>query len=81
MPLTSAAFRAGDVYIDYPQETVMFHYERKTRKVFRRFYGERVETEIPHTSNLYNEAKRIGEQITADRYSAGAIYPAGQSQP
>ena len=61
------AFLKGDVYIDFPYEKAKFRFEKDTRKVYRRFYGE-PENEIPHSSNLYNEAIRAGEQITREDY-------------
>jgi len=69
MPVPSEAFRAGDVYIDFPQEQVMFHYVHVGGKVFRRFYGEQGEVEVPYTSNLFREAERIGVVTTAERYN------------
>ena len=55
-------FIKGDVYIDYPFEAVKFRYDKKSGKVYRRFYGE-AEEEIPHSSDLYNQAIRTGKQI------------------
>ncbi len=65
--VTTQAFIEGDVYIDYPYEDAKFRFERATLKVFRRFYGE-PETEIPHDSELYHEARSGGWQITAEDY-------------
>ncbi len=61
------AFLKGDVYIDFPYEKAKFRFEKDTRKVYRRFYGK-PEDEIPHSSNLYNEAISAGEQITREDY-------------
>ncbi len=61
------AFLEGDVYIDFPYEKAKFRFEKDTRKVYRRFYGE-PEAEIPPSSNLYNEAISAGEQITREDY-------------
>jgi len=64
-------FREGrDVYIDYPFEDVMFRWEHKTGKVFRKFYGQ-AEGEIPYSSNLFHEAISAGQQITAEQYTQG----------
>ena len=65
--LTSEDFRKGDIYIDYPYEDAKFRWDKETEKVYRRFYGKR-ETEIDHTSDLFNEAISAGEQITRDAY-------------
>lgn len=61
------AFQSGDVYLDYPYEQAKFRFEKATRRVFRRFYGEQ-EAEIPPSSDLYNQAICAGEQITRDEY-------------
>ncbi len=64
-------FREGhDVYIDYPFEDVMFRYEYRSAKVFRKFYGE-AEHETDYTSNLFREAMSAGQQITAEQYAEG----------
>jgi hypothetical protein len=65
--VTTDAFLKGDVYIDYPYEEAKFRFEKATLKVYRRFYGE-PEREIPHSSNLYNEAISGGWQITREDY-------------
>jgi hypothetical protein len=65
--LDSEAFRAGDIYLEYPYEDVKFRWEHETERVYRRFYGKR-EVEVPHDSNLFNEAIRFGEQITREEY-------------
>jgi len=67
MELTSAAFRTGNIYLDYPYEDAKFRWEKQTGKVYRRFYGKR-EVIIDHTSDLFNEAISAGEQITRDDY-------------
>ena len=61
------AFRAGDVYIDYPYEDVKFRFEKETGKVYRRWYGES-EMEIPYDSELYNESHSGGWAITREKY-------------
>lgn len=64
-------FRAGDVYIDYPYEDMMFHYVNETGKVFRKFYGDPEEDEIPPSLNVYNDAISSGTEITAAQYAEG----------
>jgi hypothetical protein len=64
----SSAFSEGDVYIDFPYEEVMFHYEKKAGKLFRKFYGSSTEDEIPHNLKIYTEARIAGEQTTAAEY-------------
>lgn len=60
-------FLKGDVYIDYPFEDVKYRYEKRTGKVYGRFYGN-VEHEVEPSSNLYHEAISTGSQITRDDY-------------
>ncbi len=61
------AFQAGDVYIDFPYEDVKFRFEKKTGKVFGRFYGE-PEHEVPPSSELYHDAISAGKLITREEY-------------
>jgi hypothetical protein len=61
------AFQAGDVYIDFPYEDVKFRFEKKTGKVFGRFYGHE-EKEIEPSSKLYHEAISAGNLITKEEY-------------
>jgi hypothetical protein len=61
------AFQKGDVYIDFPPEDVKFRYEKKTGKVFRRFYGQ-PEVETDRSSNLFRDAISSGTQISPDEY-------------
>lgn len=68
MAVPGSAFAQGDVYIDFPQEEVMFRYDHKTKKVFRKFYDQAEEDEIPYSNNLFNEARRVATQTTAEHY-------------
>jgi hypothetical protein len=61
------AFQAGDVYIDFPYEDVKFRFEKRTRKVYGRFYGK-PEHEIDPKSVLYHEAISAGTLITREEY-------------
>ena len=61
------AFDAGDVYIDFPYEDAKFRYEKRTRKVYRRFYGQ-AEREILPSSDLYHEAIAAARLITQEQY-------------
>mgnify|MGYP001580381996 FL=1 len=60
-------FQSGDVYLDYPFEEVKFRYEKKTGKVYGRFYGV-AEKEINPSSKLYHEAISSGEVICREDY-------------
>lgn len=65
--VTMEAFLTGDVYIDLPYENAKFRFEKSTRRVYRRFYGES-EVEIPPSSDIYNQAISAGRQITREEY-------------
>ena len=71
MGIPTAAFRSGDFYIEYGFENVLFRYERKTGKFFRKFYEDWLEDEVPHNSELLCEAKCSGILTMAERYSSG----------
>ena len=61
-------FRLGDVYIDFPYEKVMFRFNKQTGKVYQKFYGKQ-EVEVPHSSNLFAEARIGGNEISSDDYT------------
>jgi len=65
--VTIKAFIEDDVYIDYPYEDVKFRFDKKTGKVYRRWYGVS-EMEIPYDSELYNESHSGGWAITREEY-------------
>jgi hypothetical protein len=71
MGVPSARFQQGDVFIDYDFEEVMFRYDAATQRVFRKFYGEAAENEIPHDNGLLNEAICGGEETDAKAYETG----------
>jgi len=65
-------FIKRDIYIDYPFEEVMFRWNHKEKKFYRKFYGE---TEygktIPAENRLLNDAMRFGEEIDMREYKDG----------
>ncbi len=65
----TAAFRLGDVYIDYPFEDVKFHYVFNSGKIFRKFYGE-PETETSSSSKLFDDARMAGKLISKADYDS-----------
>ena len=71
MGVPMSAFRDGDVYIDFPYEEVMFHFEKTTGKIRRKFYGTANEDEVPRNSKLFAEACSAGEQTTDQVYRQG----------
>ncbi|MDB4972421.1 MAG: hypothetical protein JWN48_762 [Myxococcaceae bacterium] len=68
MGIRAAAFHDGDLHMDFPYEGVMFRFEKATGKVFRRFYGQALETEIEQSNTLFAEARMAGRQVTAEEY-------------
>lgn len=71
MPIPAKAFENSDVYINYPQERVMFYYNHKDGTVLRKFYEEGFEEEVLFSSKLFNEAILLGKPITAKQYKQG----------
>ena len=69
--LKGERFSQGDLFIDYPSESVMFRWELAGRRYYRRFYGEPAETEVRSDNNLLNEAIRFGVEIDGATYAAG----------
>ena len=65
--LSSKDFRERDIYIDYRFEGAKFRWDKDREKVYRRFYGKE-EVEIPHSSDLFNQAISVGKEITRDEY-------------
>jgi hypothetical protein len=73
MGIPNAAFKAGDLYIEYAFEEVLFRYDKETARFFRKFYNESQEQAVPHDSELLCEAICSGVLTTAERYfSEGA---------
>jgi hypothetical protein len=80
MGIPNAAFRAGDLYIEYGFEDVLFRYEAKTARFFRKFYKDSFERKVPHDSKLLNDAICSGVLTTAERYLTGGT-PAPIANP
>lgn len=66
MSIDLLAFTKGTVFIDYPFEEVKFHYANG--RVYRKFYGEQKETEIPPSSTLFHDAIASGQEISGTEY-------------
>jgi hypothetical protein len=71
MAVPSEAFRAGDVYIDFPQEQVMFRYDKASAEVFRRFNGEAEEEPVAYDLDLFAQARVYGAVTTREHYLRG----------
>jgi len=80
MGIPNAAFRGGDLYIEYAFEDVLFRYEKETARFFRKFYNQSHEHEVPHDSKLLCEAECSGVLTTAERYLTGGA-PAPVANP
>ena len=70
MGVRNELFAAGDVYIDFPQEDVMFHFEHATGKIFRKFYWRPAEDQVDRSSSLFAESLLYGEAVGPERYIA-----------
>ena len=71
MGIPNAAFRSGDLYIEYGFESVLFRYEHGAARFFRRFYGRSREVEVAHDNELLCDAICSGVLTTAERYHCG----------
>lgn len=71
MGVRSEQFQEGDVYIDYDFEDVLFRFDHASRRVFRKWYGQGDEFEVPNDNNLYQQAIRFGDAIDAETYQKG----------
>jgi hypothetical protein len=71
MGIPNAAFRAGDLYIEYRFESVLFRYEHATERFYRRFYGDSGERRVPHDNGLLNDGILSGVLTTRERYDRG----------
>jgi len=73
MGLSKEQFRDRDIFIDYDFEDVMFRYEFRTRRFFRKFYDDPKEDEVPYDNGLLNEAIRFGDETDVKTYQLGKI--------
>lgn len=80
MGIPNEAFKGGDLYIEYGFEEVLFRYEKKTSRFFRKFYDESHEHEVPHDSELLCEATCSGVLTTAERYFSGGSTRSGSKR-
>ena len=65
-------FTQGDVYIEDPFEEVMFRYDAKSDKIYRKFYAEKESKKpVPHDNRLYYDTLMTGFEITKDEYLKG----------
>ena len=71
MSIAAETWSNQDVYIDDPYEQVMFRWEYKSTKVFRKFYGDSFEDEIHFSNRLFRDAERTGVSITEAQYANG----------
>lgn len=64
-------FGREDIYVDYPFEEVMFRWDHKDHKIYRKFYDKVESGPVPHDNPLFNESLRFGDEITRDAYLDG----------
>ena len=70
--IRSERFKNEDIYIDYPYEDIMFRWDHIDKLIYKKFYCQKEYPEpVPHDSELYNEARRFGKEITREQYIKG----------
>lgn len=70
MAVPNELFSRGDVYIDFPQEEMMFRFDHASGKVYRKFYWDTTEQMIAQTSSLFTESLSYGTPVTREHYNA-----------
>jgi hypothetical protein len=61
-----------DVFVDYELEEVMFRWDAKTGRVFRKFYGTDEEKLLTdHGNRLFNDVLSFGDEVDAATYARG----------
>lgn len=70
MAVPQELFQQGDVYIDYPQEEIMFRFDKASGLIYRKFYWRPAEDTVPQSSSLFMESLRYGQPTTPERYGA-----------
>jgi hypothetical protein len=73
MPINKGPrFTTDDVYVNYPFENVMFRWDHRERKIYRKFYGKDEGSEsVPHDNRLYTHALLWGDEISREQYEKG----------
>lgn len=71
MGVSRSELRHKDVYIDYDYEDVMFRYDHKNRRFFRKFYGKDNEVEVWYDNRLLTKAFLYGKEIKEKDYKDG----------
>lgn len=71
MGLSKDKFKDRDIYLDYDFEEVLFRFNHKTRKFYKKFYGEQYEYEVKYDDKFLNEAMRFGDEIDEQTYIIG----------
>ncbi|MGZ5790081.1 MAG: hypothetical protein ACXWJF_11575 [Burkholderiaceae bacterium] len=65
-------FSGRDVVVDYDFEEVMFRWDHKEQRIYRKFYGsEEHKDVIPYDNRLFNDALLYGNEISPDQYLIG----------
>lgn len=60
-----------DIYVDNDFEEVMFRWDHKSQKYFRKFYGSDDETTVPSGNSLRFASFSYGDEITREDYEQG----------
>ena len=60
-----------DIYVDNDFEEVMFRWDHKLQKYFRKFYGADGEDTVPNGNSLRFASFSYGDEITREEYERG----------
>jgi hypothetical protein len=71
MGLDKGKLRDQDVYFRYPDEEVLFRYDGREKRAYRRFIGAADEHPVAHDNRLLNDALAFGEEIDKATYLRG----------
>ncbi|MBI3561651.1 MAG: hypothetical protein HY080_08055 [Gammaproteobacteria bacterium] len=65
-------FNHQDIYVNYELEEVMFRWDFREERIYKKFYGKSENTEpVPFDNRLFNDALRYGNEIARDEYIKG----------
>lgn len=71
MGISRSELMNRSVFVDYDFEEVMFRYDHKTKRYFRKFYGRKDEVEVWYDNRLLTDALLYGNEIDEQLYKIG----------
>lgn len=72
MGIPNKRLRRGDLYVDYDSEDVMFRWDSKLQKFYRKFAGESKESEVKYDNSLLTDALLNGDEISLGKYESSS---------